>query len=102
MKLVRDFIPHIITQSGKTCEWHRIKNRDEHMLHLKDKILEETEEFIEDPCLEEAADMIEVIKTFIQLSGLSFRDVLEKAEEKACSRGGFLGGVILDSVNESR
>ena len=71
------------------------------MLCLKDKILEETEEFLADPCVKEAADILEVVKTLAQLQGISFDNVIRAAQDKAALRGGFCGGIVLESVGES-
>ena len=103
MKLVRDFIPEIITESGRTCIWRQVDGREEHMEGLRAKILEEADEFIENPCEEEAADMLEVLFAFTHLNGIDFEDVLEVAREKAEERGGFFNGIILQEIlNENR
>jgi len=103
MKLVRDFIPEIITESGRTCIWRQVDGREEHMEGLRAKILEEADEFIENPCEEEAADMLEVLFAFTHLNGIDFEDVLEVAREKTEERGGFYNGIILQEIlNENR
>jgi len=103
VKLVRDEIPRIITDSGRVCTWRKVASREEHMEGLKAKILEEANEFIENPCEEEAADMLEVLFAFTHLNGIDFEDVLEVAREKAEERGGFFNGIILEEVsNENR
>ena len=103
MKLVRDHIPDIIEDSGKTCTWRWVDGHEEHMRLLKLKIFEEACEFIEKPCLEEAADMLEVVKTFIDLNGFDFDSVMKVAQDKSDQRGGFKAGVVLEEVHsESR
>jgi predicted house-cleaning noncanonical NTP pyrophosphatase (MazG superfamily) len=103
MKLVRDFIPHLIEENGKLSNWRKVCDHDEHMQRLKLKIIEEADEFIENPCLEEAADMLEVVKAYADINGFKFDDVLATAEDKARERGGFTQGVVLIEVyNESR
>jgi predicted house-cleaning noncanonical NTP pyrophosphatase (MazG superfamily) len=97
-KLIRDSIPSIIKESGKDCSWRRAHGVDEHMVFLRMKMEEETREFFENPCYEEAADMVEVIKAFCHLSGLEWNTVLSKAENKQETHGGFFGGIILLSV----
>lgn len=77
MKLVRDCIPELIEEAGKWCLTRTVHGVDEHMVMLKEKIVEEAQEFIEDPSYEEAADMIEVIKTFCHLNDLEWDIVLE-------------------------
>ena len=46
MKLVRDCIPDIIEDSGKSCKWRWVSDHKEHIHFLKLKILEETSEFM--------------------------------------------------------
>ena len=98
MKLVRDYIPEIIEEDGRSCYWRQVSDHAEHLQRLKLKIIEEADEFIENPSNEEAADMLEVIKTFINISGLEFDDVLAAAENKATERGSFKNGIVLGKV----
>lgn len=100
MKLVRDHIPEIIEEDGKWCLTRRVHGTDEHMVMLKAKMEEETQEFIENPCYEEAADMIEVIKAFCHLNDLDWITALRAAYLKAESRGGFCNGIILQKVGK--
>lgn len=102
MKLVRDHIPEIIEEDGKWCLTRRVHGIDEHMSMLKEKIYEEAQEFIENPCYEEAADMLEVIKAFCYLSDLEFECVESVAQKKQDERGGFYRGIILQRVDENR
>ena len=98
MKLVRDYIPEIIEEDGKWCLTRRVHGVDEHMVMLKEKISEEAQEFIENPCYEEAADMLEVVKAFCHLAGLEFECVAGIAQKKQEERGGFYNGIILQKV----
>ena len=100
MKLVRDHIPEIIEADGKWCLTRRAHGPDEHMVFLKAKMEEETAEFMENPCYEEAADMIEVIKAFCHLSGLEWDVVLGQATNKQETHGGFYNGIILQRVGD--
>ena len=100
MKLVRDYIPHIIEEDGRTCYWRKVSDHSEHMQRLKLKIMEEAEEFIENPSYEEAADMLEVVQAFASINGLNFDDVITTAQNKATKRGGFEEGIVLVEVHE--
>jgi predicted house-cleaning noncanonical NTP pyrophosphatase (MazG superfamily) len=95
MKLVRDYIPQIINEAGRKCIWRKTHGEAEHHAFLVAKMQEEVQEFIENPCHEEAADILEVLKTFCHLNGLKFDTVIERAAAKYKQRGGFQGGVIL-------
>jgi predicted house-cleaning noncanonical NTP pyrophosphatase (MazG superfamily) len=100
MKLVRDYIPEIIEESGEWCLTRTVHDVDEHMTMLKEKIYEEAQEFIENPSYEEAADMLEVVKAFCYLSGLEFEALEGVAQNKQNIRGGFYRGVILQKVGK--
>ena len=100
MKLVRDYIPEIIKEDGRWCLTRRVYDFDEHMLMLKEKIIEEAQEFVENPCYEEAADMIEVIRSFCYLNNLEFDIAVSEAQRKKESRGSFNNGIILQRVGE--
>ena len=98
-KLVRDGIPQIIEETGSTCVVSYVDDGKEHVQWLKSKILEEVNEFIEEPTYEEAADIVEVVKALCYLNGLEWEAVLGKAEEKQEISGGFYTGVILETVD---
>jgi len=98
MKLVRDRIPEIIEASGQTCKYH-IAHHTEHKERLFDKLTEELVEFIEEPCLEEAADLLEVLHKIFEVHDLDLRDVAQAAATKGDERGRFELGVILEKVN---
>ena len=100
MKLVRDYIPEIIKEDGKWCLTRTVHGIDEHMVMLKEKIYEEAQEFIENPCYEEAADMLEVIKAFCYLSGLEFEALEGVAQNKQDTYGGFHNGIVLQKVGK--
>lgn len=98
MKLVRDHIPEIIDAAGNWCLTRVVHGVDEHMVMLKEKIIEEAQEFIENPSYEEAADMLEVIKAFCYLNDLEFDSVVSAAQNKQDTHGGFHSGIILKEV----
>ena len=98
-KLVRDRIPSIIEETNSTCTVSYAKDLKEHTKWLKSKILEETNEFIEDPSYAEAADMVEVVKAFCHINGLEWNMVLKAAKLKGETHGGFYDGVVLETVN---
>ena len=100
MKLVRDYIPEIIEEDGNWCLTRKVHGIDEHMVMLKEKIVEEAQEFIENPSYEEAADMIEVVKAFCHLNGLEWDVLLGWAINKQETHGGFYNGIILQKVGK--
>jgi len=102
MKLVRDLIPSIIEKDGKSCEFH-VAGDSEYRAELYKKMIEEFDEFVENPCMEEAADMYEVLLALCAYHKFTILDVLATAEQKKQARGGFEKRLILRRViNESR
>jgi len=101
MKLVRDNIPNIIKESGKTCEYH-VADYDEYKARLYEKMHEELAEFISTPCYEEAADIYEVFSMICQLHDLNMFGVECVAVDKRHTKGGFAGRVILEKVGGNR
>jgi len=102
MKLVRDKIPEIIEKSGSWALCRSIYGRDEHLDFLKLKMIEEVDEFLDDPCLEEAADIYEVFRQLLILNNLVFEDVVYAATNKRHEKGGFSNGVILQEVGKNK
>ena len=96
-KLVRDKIPKIITDSGKDCRTSRADVRDYPIL-LHDKMIEELTEFMEDPSVEEAADMWEVFLALIRNWNIDLSDVIFRADDKRQARGSFRDGIVLHDV----
>jgi predicted house-cleaning noncanonical NTP pyrophosphatase (MazG superfamily) len=94
VKLVRDKIPNIIKDSGRDPDYYTAL-APERIQRLFDKMREELDEFIEDPCLEEAADMYEVLLALCAAHELPLREVVWAAATKWEERGGFDDGIVL-------
>ena len=97
MKLVRDFIPQIIKESGKSCEYY-VASTHEYKKYLYEKTHEELDEFFENPCYEEAADMYEVLSAICFLHDMTMELVKDTARNKRKKRGGFTDKIILEKV----
>ena len=97
MKLVRDLIPQIIEESGKSCQYH-VARHDEYKARLYEKMREELDEFINTPCEEEAADMYEVLCAICRLHKLNMWNVKHYAADKLISNGGFGERIVLEKV----
>ena len=98
-KLVRDKIPDIIQGTGKSCSYH-IADQEEYCIKLKQKLHEEATEFTEDPCLDEAADIITVFAALLEAYNLDLGEAVIRAFEREEDRGVFESKIILESVED--
>lgn len=87
-KLVRDKIPEIIRARGINQVNH-IADDNEFENALLDKLQEEVKEFVEDPCKEEMADIMEVIYAILKQKKYDFNDIEEVRKKKEEERGAF-------------
>lgn len=94
-KLVRDHIPSLIMAKGGYCDISFVKDK---RAALVDKLSEELEEFLADPCPEELADLLEVIHGLIATTDHSYAAVEDMRKQKYAERGGFELGVYLNSM----
>ena len=99
-KLVRDLIPHIIEESGKSCDWRYCATVSEYEDFLRKKMNEEMEEYFEDPCPGEAADIYEVMRAIFHLHEMDTEFIETVAAEKRDRRGGFENMILLKEVYE--
>jgi predicted house-cleaning noncanonical NTP pyrophosphatase (MazG superfamily) len=84
-KLVRDFIPEIIRQSGNQCEV-AIMSEAEFSQALREKLLEEAQEAAgasPQDLVSELADLQEVIDALLAVYGISPEEVLTETKTKA-------------------
>ncbi len=96
-KLVRDKIPEIIEQDGKTCTVE-ILNDEDYLKMLDAKLNEELAEYHKDQNIEELADLLEVLYSAAQARGYS-KDQLEAVRlGKRKERGGFDRKILLVKV----
>jgi len=98
-KLVRDRIPEIIEEAGKTHQTTIIDGEDLKKAALK-KLLEEAMEFVENPSAEEAADIMEILYFILGREGITDAQVMAAATVKRIKRGGFNMGYLLEWVEE--
>ncbi len=94
-KLVRDNIPELIKESGEVCDYAAVQNDELYVSLLKDKLIEEVNEFLwADPTvernLEELIDITTVIKSLVAALGISEADFETKYTEKLTKNGGFV------------
>lgn len=94
-KLIRDKIPEYILSKGGTPVTH-IADDAEYWLKLKEKLLEEFEEFKKDENLEEMADILEVIDAMCNYKKFDIGELESVKNKKAEERGRFDKKIILD------
>lgn len=99
-KLVRDDIPDIIANSGKSVQFRYLIDDDEYKLALEMKLDEEVAEFHENPSIEEIADIAEVLYALIEAYGYRVIDVMQYRAAKKAEKGGFECGVYLEEVKD--
>ena len=99
VKLVRDRVPEIIIEDGRKPIYH-IADIEEYKRELFKKVEEELNEFREDPCVEEAADLVEAVYALLEAHKHFLFDVAEAGMKKNSIVGSFARGVILERVDD--
>ena len=97
-KLIRDRIPEIIENSGRTCETEILSDED-YMKYLNLKLREEIEEYLKSFEVEELADLEEVLRAILDAKGVSYDEFDRIREEKADKRGSFKKKLLLKRVD---
>lgn len=87
-KLVRDRIPEIIKNDGKT-PIVEILSDEVYLIELDKKLNEEVAEYQVDKSIEEMADILEVLYAICEARGHSIEELMREKENKKEKRGGF-------------
>lgn len=98
-KLVRDKIPKIIENTGKTCVTEVLAD-EEYLQMLDMKLEEELQEYYQDKSLEELADLMEVIFAVAEARGYSIAELEQERKKKVYERGGFKQKILLKEVTD--
>lgn len=87
-KLVRDRIPEIIESKGERC-LTRVLTQEEYKKALVEKLKEEVKELQENICIEEVADVLEVLDCLCHEYGFNKKEILNFQKIKRQKRGSF-------------
>lgn len=97
-KLVRDGIPAAIEAGGDTYKAHRASD-DEFDQKLRVKLQEEVDEFLDQPRVDELADIVEVVHALADHLGSSVKELEELRQQKAKRLGRFQDRIILEETS---
>jgi len=102
-KLIRDHIPKIIKDAGKTCKV-RILNDEEYKASLKEKLIEESNELLEavsiEAIIEELADVEELISHIKRVYQIDNKTLKIMRDKKNKSNGSFHKQLFLETVDD--
>jgi len=98
-KLVRDRIPEIIDRAGKVACVTQVDSKTLRRYAFK-KLREEIDEFLENPCAEEAADVLEIFDIICERERIGTASIHAERLAKRVIRGSFKMGYILEWVEE--
>jgi predicted house-cleaning noncanonical NTP pyrophosphatase (MazG superfamily) len=98
-KLVRDNIPDIIREDGRNPIVRQVRGR-RLVEALREKLVEEHEEYIQSSGVEELADLIEVAVSLAKLKGVSEEQLLKLVSEKRQEKGSFQEGYFYEGDRE--
>lgn len=73
---------------------------DEYRKCLLNKLFEEVEEFSANECIEELADILEVLVAIVNVNKFSWEEILHVKFQKKKNRGGFERKIFLKSVSD--
>lgn len=102
-KLVRDLIPKIIEEAGKSFTTRTLSD-EEYRQELRKKAFEELEEYMnasdDVTAVEELADLLEIIHALAECHGATIEQVEAVRASKAEQRGGFKEKIFLIEVHD--
>ena len=88
-KLIRDKIPELAKKDGQVINYASVQNDELFIGLLRNKLVEEVQEFLNTGEVTELVDVETVIKALIKVSGLSDEDFTKLYNEKLKTNGDF-------------
>ncbi len=100
-QLVRDLVPSLIEQSGRTCEYKTLSDA-EVIIALQDKLVKKAELFAQKPSEEEVSDIFELMDAIIDKFGFEQMhiDYLQLKNREA--KGPYSKNYYLISVDDDK
>lgn len=99
-KLVRDKIPDIIREHGRTCESRMLEDPHEIQKALTDKLIEKAHIFSERPSEDELSDIYELLSTIIEKFDFESMHIDYLKMQNRERKGSYSGSTLLVSFEE--
>lgn len=99
-KLVRDRIPEILEKEGKSLLFRKLYLGREYENALKEKLLEECNEYFESEGVEELVDIAEVILALLKTKGVILDEFESMRLAKNIEKGSFDNQIFLICAEE--
>lgn len=97
-KLVRDKMPEIIREDGGEPEIKELSEEKKYWA-LRDKLIEEVDEYLDDSDPGELVDILEVVDSLREYHHLTCSELREMKDDKIERRGAFEEGYYLEAVD---
>ena len=102
-KLVRDKVPSLVTKDGGSYTMKLLQGND-HLKALKDKLKEETDEFIaaekREIELDELVDIVELVHSYLNLHNITADEFEALRIQKRKAKGSFDRGIYLTEISK--
>ncbi len=99
-KLIRDNIPSLLQPQGIECRVKEITDPLHLSILMHQKLDEEVQEFHNNCCAEEAADIIEILYALAERYEVTPEAIEESRLKKLAEKGGFKLGLHLTTTTE--
>lgn len=94
-KLIRDKIPDLVQDAREQIAFHYASD-EEYNKALREKLVEEVGEFLQNPSPEEMADILEVLDALCIMYDMDPAMIQDAKDKKFLERGGFDQKIILE------
>ena len=88
-KLIRDKVPELAKKDGQVVNYATAENEELYIILLKNKLIEETQEFLNSGNVQELVDVKAVISAILKAAHVTEEDFDKIYQEKLKTHGGF-------------